>query len=231
MLCTVKECIGLFFDELTRKNLVENFAKQFFTIISEIEVQISERATFESQEISEIEEKYAGYRIALCVDNKQRLKIAHANFLEVPPVNNLHTSDVEKRLLQLRDASTNKIRKVGAVLIRNGCIVGEGFNIDGGEACPKCSFFTRGESQKVRQTLCNHPHAEVSAIDGYKDPSFEDTVLIVTTAPCLECCQYIISKKIPLVIYLEEYRRLGEIDRSGPVLLNKAGVLVRKAGI
>jgi deoxycytidylate deaminase len=130
------------------------------------------------------------------------------------------------------NSSSNLIRKVSAVVIQNGSIIGEGINTRGDDTCPKCSLFDQGKIDHARQTSCNHPHAEFLAIDS-SIGNLHDAAIIITTAPCTECANYIHEKKIPLVVYLEDCIRVGngKNDTSGIQMLENLGVCVRKAGI
>lgn len=221
-----------FFDELTRQLEVESFMKIFEKNIPVLKTEISNKAAFEYDNGEALLTKYPKYEIALCTDNLSRVIPKDFHFFEVSPVNIIHTSNIEDRLLQLKNSSSNKIRKVAAVVVENGKIVGEGFNIEGDETCMKCSLFARGEIDRARASKCNHPHAEVAAVEACRGIT-ENSALIVTTAPCTDCADYIIMKKIPQVIYLEDYVRVGsnENDKAGIEKMIDVGMLVRKSGI
>lgn len=221
-----------FFDELIRKSQVDSFIKVFQENIPLLETEISDKAAFEYDDGEELSKKYPQYEIALCTDNLSRVMTKNFRFLEVSPVNIIHTSNIEERLLQLKNNSTNKIRKVAAVVVENGKIISEGFNVEGDETCLKCSLFARGEIDRARASKCNHPHAEAAALEACKGIT-EKSALIVTTAPCIDCAEYIIEKKIPHVIYLEDYVRVGsnENDRAGIEKMINSGIVVRRAGL
>jgi deoxycytidylate deaminase len=221
-----------FFDESTRKSEVDSFIKIFQEHIPVLKTGICDKAAFEYTDKEDLMSRYPQYEIALCSDNLPKVQTKDFPFLEVPPVNIIHTSNIEERLLQLQSNSTNKIRKVAAVVVQNGKIIAEGFNVEGDSTCPKCSLFACGKIDMARASKCNHPHAEVAALEACES-NIKNSALIVTTAPCNECAVYIIKNKVPLVVYLEDYIRVGsnENDTTGIQSMRNSGISIRKAGV
>lgn len=96
-----------FLDEKTRESQVYDFIKSFQNKIPMILTGISSKASFEYSNFNEVKKIYPEYKIALCADNKEKIKAESFNFLEVSPLNTFHTSDIEKRLLSLKNISDN----------------------------------------------------------------------------------------------------------------------------
>ena len=64
-------------------------------------------------------------------------------------------------------------------------------------------------------------HAEANAITkvAKSNNSSQDSILYVTTSPCIECSKLIIQSGIKRVVFCEKYR-----DTSGLELLERAGI-------
>lgn len=106
-------------------------------------------------------------------------------------------------------------RKVGALIVKDGSIISDGYN-----GTP--SGF-ENECECDGKTKPYVLHAEANAITKLaKDTrSSIGATLYVTTSPCVECAKLIIQAGIKRVVYDEPYR-----DASGIELLKKAGVRV-----
>jgi tRNA(adenine34) deaminase len=95
-----------------------------------------------------------------------------------------------------RQAAAEGEVPVGAVIIRNNVVVGEGYN--------------------RRETL-NDPtaHAELLAIQDaartLRSWRLEDCSLYVTLEPCIQCCGSIVLARIPCVIYGAEDPKAGAV--------------------
>ncbi len=68
----------------------------------------------------------------------------------VPYVDIFHTSDLETRLLELKEKSNCNVRKVSAILVRDGEVVKEGYSGNGD--CNSCSKY-KAYSEKEDTTL------------------------------------------------------------------------------
>ena len=109
-----------------------------------------------------------------------------------------------------------KRKKVGALIVKDGTIISDGFN-----GTPK-GFPNECEDVKDN-THWYVLHAEANAIlkVAKSSQSTEGSTLYVTYSPCKECSKLIIQAGIKLVIYKEEYR-----DISGIKMLREAGISV-----
>lgn len=141
--------------------------------------------------------------------------------------------------------------KVGALLVKDGMIISDGYNgtpsgfdnnceteiecdlewdehgsLDGGAAV--CMTYKNDCSRCPHHKLVTKPevlHAEANAITkvAKSTNSSEGSTMYVTLSPCLECAKLIIQSGIKRLVYFEEYR-----DTSGLELLRKAGIEVEQ---
>ena len=106
-------------------------------------------------------------------------------------------------------------RKVGALIVKDGSIISDGYN-----GTP--SGF-ENECECGGKTKPYVLHAEANAITklARDTRSSAGATLYVTMSPCIECAKLIIQAGIKRVVYDERYR-----DTSGIDLLRRAGVKV-----
>lgn len=107
-------------------------------------------------------------------------------------------------------------RKVGALLVKNGMIISDGYN-----GTPS-GFDNVCEDEHNN----SHPyvlHAEANAITkvARSNNSSDGATLYVTASPCIECAKLIIQSGIKRVVYGEVYRITDGID-----LLQRANIEV-----
>jgi dCMP deaminase len=134
----------------------------------------------------------------------------------------IHTSTIERELLEAKDLSNCDIRKVGALLIRNGQIVSKGYSGSKDVAnCQKEIAYQGGQRKGLSKITCNSPHAEAMALLS----SEKDDDLLITCSPCQPCAELIASKGIRRVVFIQEYYNLEPIN-----YLRKNSVKIRKAG-
>ena len=112
--------------------------------------------------------------------------------------------------------------QVGAIIIKDGQIMSDGFN-----GTP-CGFENKCEVKSMDgslHTLSYVLHAESNAIlkcAKYGRPTNGST-LYITYSPCIECAKLIIQAGIIRVVYLENYKK-----SEGLELLRKAGINIEK---
>ena len=112
--------------------------------------------------------------------------------------------------------------QVGAIIVKDGQIMSDGFN-----GTP-CGFENKCEVKNMDgslHTLSYVLHAESNAIlkcAKYGRPTNGST-LYITHSPCIECAKLIIQAGIIRVVYLENYKK-----SEGLELLRKAGINVEK---
>ena len=109
-------------------------------------------------------------------------------------------------------------KKVGALIVKDGTIISDGFN-----GSPK--GFSNDCEDANGDTYWYVLHAEANAMlkVARSTQSTDGATLYVTYSPCKDCSKMIIQAGIKLVIYKEEYR-----DLSGIKILREAGVNVIK---
>ena len=114
-----------------------------------------------------------------------------------------------------------KRKKVGALIVKDGMIISDGFN-----GTPR-GFPNECEDQND-ETYWYVLHAEANAISKVANSSQSTggAILYVTFSPCKECSKLIIQTGIKTVIYSEEYR-----DLSGLKILKESGVNVIRLNI
>lgn len=137
-----------------------------------------------------------------------------------------HSSNILEILRKTRDSSKCKLRRVGAVLVRQGEIVASAYNGPYGKgsylSCPKYWAYKIGKYHISRYVPCKYPHAEERVLQKAKPGDY----LFVTTSPCIKCAKLAIGKGITKLVYFNEYP-----DPAPLYLLGKAGIKYRKAGV
>lgn len=115
-------------------------------------------------------------------------------------------------------ASRAKIKRVGAVIVKDNNIIAFGYN-----GTPK--GFSNACEGPDKRTLPEVLHAESNAIAKCSQSTQSSTgaTLYVTTSPCFDCAKIIIQAGIIRVVYEDDYH-----DLKGLELLTKAGVLYEK---
>jgi dCMP deaminase len=130
------------------------------------------------------------------------------------------TKDLKYHVTYLRMASEwaslscCKRKKVGALIVKDGTIISDGFN-----GTPK--GFPNDCEDADGNTHWYVLHAEANAMlkVARSTQSTEGATLYVTYSPCKECSKMIVQSGIKRVIYREEYR-----DLSGVKILREAGI-------
>jgi len=112
-------------------------------------------------------------------------------------------------------------KKVGAIIVKDGMIISDGFN-----GTP--TGFPNHCEDPDGNTYWYVLHAEANAIlkVARSSQSTENSTLYITYSPCKECSKLIIQSGIKRVIYAEEYR-----DLSGLKILKECGIDVIKLSI
>ena len=112
--------------------------------------------------------------------------------------------------------------QVGAIIVKDGQIISDGFN-----GTP-CGFENKCEVKSMDgslHTLSYVLHAESNAIlkCAKYGRSTNGSTLYITHSPCIECAKLIIQAGIIRVVYLEDYKK-----SEGLELLKKASINVEK---
>ena len=106
--------------------------------------------------------------------------------------------DVAKVIAQ---RSKDPHTKVGAVLIKNNCIIGPGYNGDPRNFRYKFNWNTEEKYDYVI-------HAEMNAIANasYNGCQIKDSEIFLTLSPCNQCIKLLIQFGVKKVYYLKEYK-------------------------
>jgi len=107
-------------------------------------------------------------------------------------------------------------RQVGALVVKNGMIISDGYN-----GTP--SGFENVCEDETGVTKPYVLHAEANAITklARSNNNSEGATIYITASPCIECAKLIIQSGIKRVVYGEKYRLM-----DGIVLLERAGIEV-----
>ena len=105
-------------------------------------------------------------------------------------------------------------KKVGAIIVRDGMIISDGFN-----GTP--TGFDNHCEDEEGYTKWYVLHAEANAIlkVAKSTNSCEGATLYLTLSPCKECAKLIHQSGIKRLVYIKEYK-----DSSGLKFLKKAGI-------
>lgn len=109
-----------------------------------------------------------------------------------------------------------KRKQVGAILVKDGMIISDGYN-----GTP--SGFPNACEDQEGDTHWYVLHAEANAIMkvAKSTNNAKNSTLYITLSPCKECCKLILQAGIRRMVYLDEYK-----DRTGIDFLKSAGLEV-----
>lgn len=107
-------------------------------------------------------------------------------------------------------------KKVGAIIVKNGMIISDGYN-----GTP--SGFDNCCEDEEGATLWYVLHAEANAISkvARSTNNAQDSTLYLTLSPCKDCSKMILQVGIKRVVYAELYK-----DGAGIELLKEAGISI-----
>ena len=107
-------------------------------------------------------------------------------------------------------------KQVGALIVKNGMIISDGYN-----GCP--SGFENNCEDENGETKWYVLHAEANAIlkVAKSTQNCKGATLYLSMSPCKECSKLILQAGISRVVYLNEYK-----DKSGIDFLKKATIEV-----
>jgi dCMP deaminase len=110
-------------------------------------------------------------------------------------------------------------KKVGALLVKDGMIISDGYN-----GTP--SGFANDCEDHEGNTHWYVLHAEANAIMkvARSTNNAKDSTLYITLSPCKDCCKLILQAGIKRVVYIHEYK-----DTTGLEFLRKAGLEVERS--
>ena len=114
--------------------------------------------------------------------------------------------------------SKSRRKKVGALVVKNGTIISDGYN-----GTP--SGFPNDCEDVDGNTHWYVLHAEANAIlkTARSTQDISGSTLYLTLSPCKECSKLIIQSGIKKIVYIEDYR-----DQDGIKILRAAGIEITK---
>lgn len=127
------------------------------------------------------------------------------------------------------EKSTCLRAKVGAVLVKDGLVIGQGYNnvIGGVKDCTQIGcirdimHIPSGERREVCRAICAEQLAiSEAARNGIET---EGSIAYITTFPCHICSKLLVSSGISEIVYDKDYP--DELSRT---FLTEAGIKVRK---
>ena len=133
--------------------------------------------------------------------------------------NKQHTLDL--RYLRMAriwaENSYCKRRQVGALLVKNGAIISDGFN-----GTPSGFENICEDENNISKPYVLHAEANAITKIARSSQNSDGATLYVTASPCIDCAKLIIQSGIRRVVYAEQYR----LD-DGIRLLERAGVEIK----
>jgi len=111
-----------------------------------------------------------------------------------------------------------KRKQVGAIIVKDGMIISDGFN-GAPSGFDNCCENEQGETQWYVL------HAEANAIlkVAKSTHNCQGSTLYLTLSPCKECSKLVVQSGIKKIVYINEYK-----DRSGVDFLENAGIEVQQ---
>ena len=141
--------------------------------------------------------------------------------------------NIDKKYMELaikvgqKSNCSREDRQVGAVIVKKGKILGEGFNFIPeklGGVCDKCCYrkknnIASGTCIEKCFSICAEQHAIKNALQGGAD--LTGATVYTSLSPCALCARWIVFVGIARVVYLDKYH-----DMFSKNILKKAGVQV-----
>ncbi|MGB0165843.1 MAG: deoxycytidylate deaminase, partial [Luteibaculum sp.] len=109
-------------------------------------------------------------------------------------------------------------KKVGALIVKDGMIISDGFN-----GTP--SGFPNDCEDENYETHWYVLHAEANAITkvAKSTNNAKNATLYITLSPCMECCKLILQTGIKRVVYSRQYRNVVGLE-----ILREAGIIIKQ---
>ncbi len=111
-------------------------------------------------------------------------------------------------------------RQVGALVVKNGMIISDGYN-----GTPSGFENICEDDNGVTKPYVLHAEANAITKLARSSNNSDGATIYITASPCIECAKLIIQSGIKRVVYGEKYRLTDGID-----LLERAGIEVEYLG-
>lgn len=128
---------------------------------------------------------------------------------------------------RIAEQSECKSRQVGAIIVKNDCVFGEGWNSPPKKCeaseCARCSSPDHVSGKDLNLALCAHAESNLIAMCAKEGRSTDQAQLWCTTKPCAECAKLIVRSGIDEVYYLNDYESplTDKIFKNGEVFCVK----------
>jgi len=110
-----------------------------------------------------------------------------------------------------------KRKQVGALIVKNGTIISDGFNGTPSGYPNDC------ECDNITHWYVLHAEANAILKCAKWGNSCNESTLYITLSPCKDCAKLILQAGITRVVYLEDYK-----DSSGLDFLRESGIEIKK---
>ena len=107
-------------------------------------------------------------------------------------------------------------RQVGALVVKNGMIISDGYN-----GTPSGFENVCEDDNGVTKPYVLHAEANAITKLARSNNNIDGATIYITASPCIECAKLIIQSGIKRVVYGEKYRLMDGIE-----LLERAGIEV-----
>ncbi len=127
--------------------------------------------------------------------------------------------------IAIRIAQMSKARrlKVGAVVVKDNCIISYGWNGSASGEDNNCEDELEDGTLVTKDSIIHAEHNAILKMIG-SSSNVKDAIMFLTHSPCLTCSRFIFqSQAIREIIYGEKYRNLDGVN-----WLKKKGILVRQ---
>ena len=112
-------------------------------------------------------------------------------------------------------------RQVGALVVKNGMIISDGYN-----GTPSGFENICEDDNGVTKPYVLHAEANAITKLARSSNNSDGATIYITASPCIECAKLIIQSGIKRVVYGEKYRLTDGVD-----LLERAGIEVVYLGV
>lgn len=112
-------------------------------------------------------------------------------------------------------------KKVGALIVKNGMIISDGFNGTPSGFENKCELDENGEM--VTKWYVIHGEANAILKCAKWGHSCDGATLYQTHSPCKDCSKLILQSGIKRLVYIEDYKDLSGLD-----FLRESGLEIKK---
>lgn len=125
----------------------------------------------------------------------------------------------------LAENSKAEKKKVGALIVKNETIIGDGYNGTPSGFDNICEYEYLENGQKTLKTKKEVLHAESNAIAkiARSNNSSDGATIYITLSPCLACAKLIIQAGIKRVVFNEAHT-----ETDGLELLKRAKIAIKK---